>query len=90
MSGYKIKLTGKAKKDLESLDKDIQKRIVEKLRFYFQDKNPLQYAKKIKDRRFGEYRFRIGDYRIIFDIDKNGNIVILIILRIKHRKEVYK
>jgi len=90
MKGYKIKLTGKAKKDLESLERDIQRRIVRKLRFYLENSNPLQYARKIKDRRFGEYRFRIGDYRIIFDINKNGNIVVLIIFRLKYRKEVYK
>ncbi len=86
---YKIKLTGKAKKDLEILERNIQKRVVNKLRFYLKSGNPLQYAKKLKDDRLGEYRFRIGDYRIIFDIDKEGNINILIILRIKHRKEVY-
>ncbi|MCK4577964.1 MAG: type II toxin-antitoxin system RelE/ParE family toxin [Candidatus Marinimicrobia bacterium] len=33
-----------------------------------------------------EYRLRVGDYRILFEIDDNK----IIIYRIRHRKEVYK
>ncbi|MCF7795178.1 type II toxin-antitoxin system RelE/ParE family toxin [Patescibacteria group bacterium] len=86
---YKLLLTKKAKDDLFVLEKKEQKRIVEKLRFYLSSDKPLTYAKKLKDIRLGTYRFRIGDYRAIFDIDKQGNITILLILRIKHRKDVY-
>ncbi|HKK54280.1 MAG TPA: type II toxin-antitoxin system RelE/ParE family toxin [Patescibacteria group bacterium] len=86
---YKLLLTKKGKDELSVLEKEEQKRIVEKLRFYLSSDNPLNYAKKLKDTRLGTYRFRIGDYRAIFDIDKQGNITILLILRIKHRKDVY-
>jgi mRNA-degrading endonuclease RelE of RelBE toxin-antitoxin system len=37
----------------------------------------------------GPYRFRIGDYRAIFDVDENNNIKILLILTIGHRKDIY-
>jgi len=37
----------------------------------------------------GRFRFRIGDYRAIFAIDKSGKIQILMILNVKHRKEIY-
>jgi mRNA interferase RelE/StbE len=87
---YELQITEKAKYDFLQLQKQIQKRIAKKLRFYISSKNPLQYAKKLKDSRLGTYRFRIGDYRVIFDLDKKGNIHILMILRIKHRKEVYE
>ncbi len=86
---YKLLLTKKAKNDFSSLEKIIQKRIAKKLKFYVADENPLKHAKKLKDSRLGEYRFRIGDYRAIFDIDKKGNITLLLILRVKHRKDVY-
>lgn len=86
---YKIKLTAKARKDFLSFEKNNQERIAKKLRFYISQKNPINYAKKLKEKRLGTYRFKIGDYRAIFDIDKQGNIIILLILRIKHRKEVY-
>ena len=86
---YKLQLTKKAKNDFLGLQKAMQKRIAKKLKYYISNNNPLKYAKKLKDNRLGTYRFRIGDYRVIFDVDNKANITILIILRVKHRKEVY-
>ncbi len=86
---YKLQLTKKAKNDFRALERDTQKKIAKKLKFYISNNSPLKHAKKLKDNRFGMYRFRIGDYRAIFDIDNQGNITILIILRIKHRRNVY-
>ncbi len=86
---YEILLTNKAEMDLLVFEKNIQKRIIFKLKFFVSSKNPLNYAKKLKNSNLGTYRFRIGNYRAIFDIDKKGNINILMILRIKHRREVY-
>jgi len=76
----------KAAKELEKLPLQIRKRILKKLKFYSLQKNPLKFAEKLKDQRFGEYRFRIGDYRILFDI-KNQKIIIL---KVGHRKDIYK
>lgn len=87
---YRLKITKKAKSELQSFDFKYQRKIVEKLRFFIAEKNPLKYAQKLKNKKFGVYRFRVGEYRIIFDIDKDDNINILIILRIKHRKNVYE
>jgi len=87
---YQLFLTKKAKEDFLVLEKYIQKRIADKLRFFITSSDPLKYAKKLKDFRLGTYRFRVGDYRIIFDLDKDGEINILMILRVKHRKEVYE
>ena len=86
---YKIQLTKKAKGDFLVLDKKMQERIVIKIRFYIQHNNPLKFAKKLTNPALGTYRFRIGDYRAIFDVDRKGKITILLILRVKHRKEVY-
>lgn len=87
---YKILFAHKAKKDFLSLDAKIQKRIAEKLRFFIKSKQPLRHAKKLTNPRLGFYRFRVGDYRIIFDINDKGRICLLYILKIKHRKEVYE
>jgi len=86
---YKLFYTLKAKKDLVDLDKKLSSRILNKLDFFIDSGEPFKYAKKLVDDKTGTYRFRIGDYRAIFDLDKDGNISILLILRIKHRKEVY-
>lgn len=90
MENYRIEYTEKALEDLKKLDKRIARRILEKLNFFVQQNNPIQFAKKLKDAQYGEYRFRIGDYRIIFDRNRKGVVQILMILSIKHRREVYR
>jgi len=87
---YKLFYTLKAKKDLAHLDKKIVNRILDKLDSFIESGDPLSRAKKLINNKQEVYRFRIGNYRAIFDIDNSGKIIILLILRIKHRKEVYK
>ncbi|MBU3965025.1 type II toxin-antitoxin system RelE/ParE family toxin [Patescibacteria group bacterium] len=75
----------KAAKQLRDLPRPIQKRIVEKMRFYAKQENPLQFAKHLVDYREGEFRFRIGKYRLIFDV-KGDTIYIL---KINKRDRIY-
>lgn len=79
----------KAIDDLKKLPKETSKRIVKKISFYTNQKDPLDFAKKITDPTLGQFRFRIGDYRAIFDVTKGGKISMLYVLTVKHRKEVY-
>lgn len=81
---YKVLFTQRALKDLENIDNKEQLRIAEKLKIYARE--PLGHARKLVSPKIGTYRFRIGEYRAIFDID-SGNIVIL---RLGHRKNIYK
>ena len=81
---YKVAFTQRALKDWENVDKDMQVRIVKKLKEYAKD--PLRYAVKLTNPNIGTYRFRIGNYRIIFDIEDNN----IVILRVRLRKSVYK
>lgn len=81
--------TTQAAKDLETLEKRTAQRILGKVDFYCRHSNPLLYAKKLTDFSGGQYRFRVGDYRVIFDLDKSGNIIILVILAVRHRREAY-
>ena len=81
---YKVAFTQKALKDWENVDKNMQIRIAEKLKEYAEE--PLRYAIKLTDSKIGTYRFRVGDYRIIFDIDDDH----IIILRIGRRRSIYK
>ena len=86
---YKLFYTLKAKKDLLSLDKKIASKILDKLDFFINSEEPLKYAKKLVNKPTGAYRFRVGVYRVIFDIDNKGKLSILLVLKIKHRKDVY-
>jgi len=81
---YKIIFTERAVKDVQKLNPEIRKRIALKIK-EFSDA-PLDHARKLSHPKIGSYRFRIGDYRVIFDIIGDE----IVILRIGHRKEIYK
>lgn len=83
---YRLEISGKASKDIKSLDSVIQKRIARKLMFFLVQDDPLSFAKKLVDSKDGNYRWRIGHYRVVFDV--NDDIILL--LRIQHRGQVYK
>lgn len=81
---YKIIIDNKAKKILKSLPKLIRDRIVLKIdetKF-----NPYRYFKKLKQ--VPEYKLRIGNYRVIAQI--NDNQLIILILYLDLRKRIYK
>ncbi len=81
---YNLVYTRRAEKDIKKLDSSIKSRIGNAL-LKLQD-NPLLYSDKLSDPALGTYKFRIGDYRVIFDIEGND----VVILRIGHRREIYK
>ncbi len=84
ISDYRF--TKQAVKDVSRLPKNYQRKILKKLDFFVKSGEPLKYAKKMVDSELGEYRFRIGDYRVIFDVETS----FLKILTIGHRREVYR
>lgn len=81
---YKLVYTQRAIKDIRKLEQSTKKRIGRALVRYEED--PLKYAEKLIDQRLGTYRFRIGDYRVVFDLEGNE----IIVLRVGHRKDIYK
>jgi len=81
---YHLLYTQRAIKDIRKLDAKIKERIGKALFRFSED--PFKYAEKLIDARLGEYRFRIGDYRVIFDL-KDYEIVVL---RVGHRKDIYR
>ncbi|OGJ15670.1 MAG: hypothetical protein A2632_00600 [Candidatus Pacebacteria bacterium RIFCSPHIGHO2_01_FULL_46_16] len=85
MSTFKLVFTKSAFKDIEKLDNITKKRLKNKLATFCLD--PLEYAKKLINHRIGSYRWRVGNYRVIFDLNDVENIVI--VLRVRHRKNAY-
>ena len=73
-----------AKEQLKELPKDLRERIIKKLHFYASQREPLSFAKRLAGH--GAYRFRIGNYRAIFDLDDD----VLSILLIVKRESAYK
>ena len=80
----KVVYTRTAARDIKRLDRVVKKKIKKRIETYSQ--KPLFYARKLLDPRIGTYRWRVGNYRVIFDIDKKN----IVILRVRHRREVYK
>ena len=85
---YKLKFLGKAQDDLKNIDRAHQKIIKEKLLILAKNpevlKNNIKRLGGIKD---DYYRLRVGNYRVIFK--KEEKQLIIIIVRIGHRKEIY-
>lgn len=82
---YKITFKKSVSKDLKKIDKSIVIEIFDKINAELSenaDKYPL-----LKGKFAGLRKFRVGDYRIIFSIVETETILIL---RIAHRKEVYR
>ncbi len=80
----RIAFTPGAWRDWKKLSKNTQVHLKEKLILYSHE--PFKYATKLTDEKMGQYRFRIGDYRIIFDIINRE----IIIIAIGNRKDIYK
>jgi mRNA interferase RelE/StbE len=81
---HRLVYTRRAERDIKILESDTKDRIDKALLRYSEE--PLKYAEKLSDPILGEYRFRIGDYRVIFDIEGNE----IVVLRVGHRREIYK
>lgn len=81
---YELKFDDKVAKYLEKLPNNISKRIFKKLQ---ETKlNPHHYFEKLSNR--SEYKLRIGDYRVIADIQDNK--LMIFIIHADHRSKVYK
>ena len=85
--GYKVKWHEKAIEDLKNLDKQNAKGIVERVKTYLAQ-DPISLGKPLKGMFKGLFRYRYGDYRIIYALDRKEKSIS--ILRIGHRKDVYK
>jgi mRNA interferase RelE/StbE len=79
-----ILYTSKAASQLGALSTEYKARIANKMRFYAQQRDIMKFAKYIAWR--GDYRFRVGDYRIFFEVRNN----ILIIRTILRRDSAYE
>lgn len=89
LSQMLIRLTNRAQKELEKLDMNTKSRLKKKLTWYISHEDPLIFADTLTDSRLGQYRYRIGDYRVIFDV--LGEVMrIMRVNRIGHRREIYR
>ena len=81
---YKIIFSDKAKREFNKLDKQIQNRILKVLE-RIKIRPEVHLIKLIND---PGYKLRVGDYRLIVDLDKNQ--LQISVIKVGHRKNIYK
>lgn len=75
--------------ELKKIDRQAQRRII----FFLQERgaggrSPRQFGKPLKGEKIGLWRYRVGSYRVVCEIQDDRSTVL--VLRIAHRKDVYR
>lgn len=85
-AGYSVEITASAERELRSLRDPLLKRVILALRSLASNPRPPGCKKLIGT--VSEYRLRIGDYRALYEVSDDENLVI--VYHILHRREVYR
>ena len=83
---YVIKIPKSAQKQIDNLSNTVKDRILEKIESLEIEPRPFGVVKLKNSER--EYRLRVGDYRVRYEIDEAKQTIL--ILQCKHRREVYR
>ncbi|AKG04471.1 addiction module toxin RelE [Salimicrobium jeotgali] len=86
---YQVVYTKKAIKSLKKVDKAQQRLIIAWIeKHLINAKDPRALGKALKEDLKAYWRYRVGDYRILADI--NDNEIKIIVFNIGHRKDIYE
>jgi mRNA interferase RelE/StbE len=81
---YNVIWTPTSQKELAELEKELIRRIVDRVEQI--KHSPYHFIDHLTD--IDAWRLRVGDYRVILDMDENEKA--LVILKVGHRKNIYK
>ncbi|MBQ3537169.1 MAG: type II toxin-antitoxin system RelE/ParE family toxin [Clostridia bacterium] len=85
---YKVEFTERALKDLKKMDRHTASLILGWTRKNLEGcDDPRLHGKALVADKKGQWRYRVGDYRILAEIEDDK--IIILILNIGHRREVY-
>jgi len=86
---WRVEFHRAAVRDLRKLGADAESRVLRYLRERIaSSEDPRRFGHALTGDRKGLWRYRIGDYRIVADID-GGRFVVLVVT-VGHRREVYR
>ncbi len=89
VSRWKVEITRGAEKQIKKLDRTGQAAILRFFRERLQlAENPRQWGKPLHGEKGGLWRYRVGDYRLICDIQDEK--ITVLVLQVGHRKDVYR
>jgi mRNA interferase RelE/StbE len=83
---YEVLLERRAERDIQRLPKEVFDRIIPHLKALSENPKPSG-CRKISGSR-SDWRIRIGDYRVIYEVSEQEQVVK--VMRIRHRKSVYR
>ncbi len=86
---WSVEWDDRARRELRKLDPEAQREI---LRYFREriavDRDPRRFGKALTGDMMGLWRYRIRDYRAVCRIEHDR--VVVLVLRVAHRKEVYR
>ena len=86
---YTVVFSKEALKDLKKLDKHTAALIIGWVRKNLEGcENPRAHGKGLTENLSGKWRYRVGDYRLLADIQDDK--VVIMMLRVGHRSDIYK
>ena len=85
MGSYSLCFNTSVKKELRQISKPYLQKILDKI--YSLQKDPRPFGVKMLRGEDRYYRIRLGDYRIVYDID--DLVAVVTIVAVGHRREVY-
>jgi len=85
---YRIEFLREAYEEFRRLDRPVQELIKEKLEKLAKNPEALKNnIKPLKGRYSGLFRLRVGNYRVIYRLEKDR--LLILIVRVGHRREIY-
>jgi len=85
LSAYRVRLSNRAAKQLADLPGDVRSRVIAALRAIGQDPNE---GVKLLGPLAGSRRYRVGDYRIVYQVDAAARVVV--VENVRHRGRAYR
>lgn len=89
LARYRVEYTPQAVKQLAKLDRQTRIFIYAWIDKNLQGcENPRKHGKSLTANKRGQWRYRVGDYRLLAEIEDKK--IVILILTIGHRREIYK
>lgn len=88
MNPFAVIVTPEAQRDLLRLDPAVQTRLLNRIDWMGENAGLLRHQAMKGDEWRGCFKYRVGDYRIIYQLDQS--VQKMIVLKVGHRREVYE
>lgn len=85
---WRIEVDRDVLRAMKKMDKQVAKRITSKLREISQLEDPRSTGKALVGNMAGLWRYRVGDYRIVCDIE--DEVLLVLVVDVAHRREIYR